>query len=670
MSSISPTTATSSVPGHPSRSRSVARRVTAIGIAMMAAVLLVLSLAVSYISTQAAREQLLASVIHATEGLAASIDTVENANRRMVERASKAFGRYFDGAMSLDTSLGMLYLDGIAINDDFAVVDKFSEDTGGVATVFARKGDDFVRITTSLRDLKGERVMHTVLDRQHPAYQLMLQGKPYVGRADLFGKPYMTAYEPVRDASGQVVGILFVGTDLSAFQDAMQQQVVTTRLFEHGGAMVIAPGSSWEQATFVAHSTHTGKQVLDAFPQARVSLEALAQNADGFARDVTALLPGQGGNPWSVLRKADNGWWVITEVSDDEAMASQRRALWMLWGAMALALALALALLAAGLLFTLRRGVSAPLQELTQAITLVAQGDLTQPFRSARRDEVGDLVREVEGMRQRFVGMLRQVHVAAHSIASASSQIAQGNGDLAERTENTANSLARSAQSIEEITHVVRQSADAAQQAHQLSASAVEVASRGGQVVGDVVATMDDINTSSRKIGDIIGVIDGIAFQTNILALNAAVEAARAGEQGRGFAVVAGEVRSLAQRSAEAAKEIKALISTSVGKVESGAQLVQNAGHTMQEIVSSVQRMGDIIGEISAAASEQAERISQVNQDVTQLDQMTQQNASLVEESAAASQSMRDQAVRLEDSVSVFKLPEAEGSSTQAALPY
>ncbi len=666
MSSISPTTATSSVPGHPSRSRSVARRVTAIGIAMMAAVLLVLSLAVSYISTQAAREQLLASVIHATEGLAASIDTVENANRRMVERASKAFGRYFDGEMSLDTSLGMLYLDGIAINDDFAVVDKFSEDTGGVATVFARKGDDFVRITTSLRDLKGERVMHTVLDRQHPAYQLMLQGKPYAGRADLFGKPYMTAYEPVRDASGQVVGILFVGTDLSAFQDAMQQQVVATRLFDHGGAMVIAPGSSWEQATFVAHSTHTGKKVLDAFPQARVSLEALAQNADGFARDVTALLPGQGGNPWSVLRKADNGWWVITEVSDDEAMASQRRALWMLWGAMAVALAL----LAAGLLFTLRRGVSAPLQELTQAITLVAQGDLTQPFRSARRDEVGDLVREVEGMRQRFVGMLRQVHVAAHSIASASSQIAQGNGDLAERTENTANSLARSAQSIEEITHVVRQSADAAQQAHQLSASAVEVASRGGQVVGDVVATMDDINTSSRKIGDIIGVIDGIAFQTNILALNAAVEAARAGEQGRGFAVVAGEVRSLAQRSAEAAKEIKALISTSVGKVESGAQLVQNAGHTMQEIVSSVQRMGDIIGEISAAASEQAERISQVNQDVTQLDQMTQQNASLVEESAAASQSMRDQAVRLEDSVSVFKLPEAEGSSTQAALPY
>ena len=534
-------------------------------------------------------------------------------------------------------------------------MDKFSEDTGGVATIFARKGEDFVRITTSLRNLQGERVMHTTLDRNHPAYPLMLAGQSYIGRANLFGKPYMTAYEPMRDAAGNIIGILFVGTDLSAFQEAIQQQVANTRLFDHGGAMVIAPGAALEQATFEAHSVHRGKKVLDVYPQGRTTLERLAASSDGFAADIMPLLPNQGAQPWAVMRQTQAGWWMITEVSDDEAMAAQRQALKMLWVAMAAALAA----LAAGLLFALRRGVTAPLRELTQAITLVAQGDLTKPFSSHRRDEVGDLVREVEGMRQRYVEMLRQVHVAAHSIASASSQIAQGNGDLAERTESTATRLARSAQSIEEVTHGVRQSADAALQAHQLSASAVEVASRGGQVVSNVVSTMDDINHSSRKIGDIIGVIDGIAFQTNILALNAAVEAARAGEQGRGFAVVAGEVRSLAQRSAEAAKEIKALISTSVEKVESGAQLVENAGLTMQEIVSSVQRMGDIIGEISAAASEQAQRISQVNQDVTELDQLTQQNASLVEESAAASQSMRDQATRLEGSVSVFKLPDS-----------
>ena len=636
---------------------------------MMALVLLLLSFAVSTISTNTAREQLLSSVIHATEGLVSSIDTVEQANRHMVERASKAFGRYFEGQVELETSTHTLFVDGVVLNDDFNVVDKFSDDTGGVATVFARKGDDFVRITTSLRNLQGERVMHTTLDRNHPAYQLLRAGKPYVGRADLFGKPYMTAYEPLRDAAGTVVGILFVGTDLSAFQEGMQQQVANTRLFEHGGAMVIAPGASLEQAVFVAHVQHTGKKVLEAYPQARASLEKLSTDADGFDDNIYPLLPNQGAAPWAVMRKTQEGWWVITEVSDDEAMASQRRALVLLWVAMAVALVV----LAGGLFLTLRRGVSAPLRELTQAITLIAQGDLTQPFRSQRRDEVGDLVREVEGMRLRYVDMLQQVNTAAHSIASASSQIAQGNGDLAERTENTANRLARSAQSIEEVTHGVRQSADAALQAHQLSASAVEVASRGGQVVSDVVATMDDINTSSRKIGDIIGVIDGIAFQTNILALNAAVEAARAGEQGRGFAVVAGEVRSLAQRSAEAAKEIKALINTSVSKVESGAQLVQNAGLTMDEIVSSVQRMGDIIGEISAAATEQSERISQVNQDVTELDQMTQQNASLVEESAAASQSMREQASRLEQSVRVFKLsasspPALQQSNDTAAL--
>ena len=642
-----------------SNARSVARRVTAIGIAMMAVVLLALSLAVAYITTQATRSQLVGSVTHATVGLVASIDTVEQANRRMVERSSQAFARYFSGTMELEDSMGLLYSDGIALNDDFSVVDRFSEDTGGVATIFARKGDDFQRIATSLRNLEGERVMNTLLDRNHPAYQLIRSGKTYTGRANLFGKPYMTRYEPVRDSAGQTVGILFVGTDLTAFQEGMQQQVANMRLFEHGGSMVIDPAHSWESATFVAHAQHSGKKVLEVFPQAREFLQVLSNNSDGFAEEVMPLLPNQGAQPWSVMRKTQEGWWVISEVSDQEAMASQRRALWAVWGAMGLALLA----LAGGLFWTLHSGVSRPLRELTQTITRVSQGDLTQPFSSPRRDEIGDLVREIESMRQRYVQMLRQVSTAAHSIASASSQIAQGNQDLSERTESTAERLARSAQSVEQVTHGVRQSADAASQAHQLSASAVDVASRGGHLVGQVVSTMGEINDSSRKIGDIIGVIDSIAFQTNILALNAAVEAARAGEQGRGFAVVASEVRNLAQRSAEAAKEIKLLITTSVSKAESGARLVEDAGQTMDEIVRSVQRMGDIIGDIAAASNEQAQSIALVNQDVAELDQMTQQNAALVEESTSASQSMRAQANQLESSVAVFKLPEEHADS-------
>jgi methyl-accepting chemotaxis protein len=246
-----------------------------------------------------------------------------------------------------------------------------------------------------------------------------------------------------------------------------------------------------------------------------------------------------------------------------------------------------------------------------------------------------------------------QVRESSESIEVASTEVATGNVDLSQRTELAAGNLQRTASSMEQLTATVRQSADSARTANQLASSAAEVA-----VVSQVVSTMDEIDASSKKIADIIGVIDGIAFQTNILALNAAVEAARAGEQGRGFAVVAGEVRNLAQRSAEAAREIKTLIGASVGRVESGARLVQDAGATMTEIVASVQRVTDIIGEISAAASEQSQGIGAINGAVTELDRMTQQNAALVEESAAAAESLKEQAKRLAAVVSKFRLAE------------
>jgi methyl-accepting chemotaxis protein len=247
------------------------------------------------------------------------------------------------------------------------------------------------------------------------------------------------------------------------------------------------------------------------------------------------------------------------------------------------------------------------------------------------------------------------VRASTGSIEVACSEIASGNQDLSHRTEQAASNLQRTASSMAELTSTVRQSADAARQANQLAASAAQVAARGGEVVGEVVSTMEDINQSSRKIADIIGVIDGIAFQTNILALNAAVEAARAGEQGRGFAVVAGEVRSLAGRSAEAAKEIKSLIGASVDKVDSGTRLVQQAGSTMEEIVGSVRKVSDMIEEITVAAGEQSSGIGEVNDSVNQLDQMTQQNAALVEQSAAAAESLKEQAQRLVTAVEVFR---------------
>jgi methyl-accepting chemotaxis protein len=311
---------------------------------------------------------------------------------------------------------------------------------------------------------------------------------------------------------------------------------------------------------------------------------------------------------------------------------------------------------AVGAAWWMQRRVVHDLRRAVGVATDVAQGNLCADASTDRHDEVGDLMRSLGTMTGQLSDSLKTVMQSSSQIQSASTEIASGNQDLSRRTEQTAGNLQQAASSMEQLTGTVRQSADSARQANQLAASAAEVAQRGGAVVSQVVTTMDEINASSKKIADIIGVIDGIAFQTNILALNAAVEAARAGEQGRGFAVVASEVRSLAGRSAQAAKEIKSLIGASVEKVEAGSRLVADAGVTMSEIVGSVQRVTDIIGEISTAAAEQSQGIGQVNDAVTQLDQMTQQNAALVEQSASSAESLEEQARQLAQVVATFQL--------------
>ncbi len=322
---------------------------------------------------------------------------------------------------------------------------------------------------------------------------------------------------------------------------------------------------------------------------------------------------------------------------------------------------------AVGLAWWLQRKMVQDLRRAARVANDVAAGNLTADAHTTRSDEVGDLMRSLGRMTEQLSRSLRTVMNSSESIQSASAEIATGNNDLSHRTEQTASNLQQAASSMAQLTGTVKHSADSARQADQLAASAAEVAARGGKVVSQVVSTMEEINTSSRKIGDIIGVIDGIAFQTNILALNAAVEAARAGEQGRGFAVVAAEVRSLAQRSAQAAKEIKGLIGASVERVEAGSRLVADAGLTMDEIVGSVQRVSNIIAEITAASSEQSDGISHVNTAVAQLDQMTQQNAALVEESAAAAESLNDQAHCLAQVVRAFRLQGTE--AVAEALP-
>jgi methyl-accepting chemotaxis protein len=328
---------------------------------------------------------------------------------------------------------------------------------------------------------------------------------------------------------------------------------------------------------------------------------------------------------------------------------------------------LALLVVAIGALFSwlLTRGIVRPIREAVALAETVASGDLTRRIDATTQDETGALLRALRHMNDSLVKIVSEVRSGTDTISGASSEITAGNLDLSSRTEQQAASLEETAASMEQITSTVRQNADNARQANQLAITASNVAVEGGSVVSQVITTMGSINESSRKIVDIIGVIDGIAFQTNILALNAAVEAARAGEQGRGFAVVASEVRTLAQRSAAAAKEIKGLIGDSVDKVDAGAKLVDQAGATMEQVVESIRRVTDIMAEITHASAEQSGGIEQVNKSISLMDEATQQNAALVEESAAAAASMQEQAAKLAQVVGVFKL-EAQAAAAPA----
>jgi methyl-accepting chemotaxis protein len=399
-------------------------------------------------------------------------------------------------------------------------------------------------------------------------------------------------------------------------------------------------------------------QLADVRKRYLAGREALVKAAEGGSSIAAAIAKGQAGNEFNAI--CDD----YLAVGDKLVAYEQRRAETdgaAIAGAVTTTSLVSIACSAVSVLFSiivgllLTRSIVGPVQAAQQAADRIAAGDLTGDCAVVGDDESAQLSRSLGRMQDALARIVREIRNSTEQIQVASTEVASGNQDLSARTEQTAGNLQQAASSMDELTSTMRQSADAATQAHGLAGTASQIAVRGGAVVAQVVSTMDEINASSKKIGDIIGVIDGIAFQTNILALNAAVEAARAGEQGRGFAVVASEVRSLAQRSAEAAKEIKTLIGASVDKVESGARLVQDAGSTMTEIVGAVRRVSDVLGEITTAASEQAGGIRLVNDAVNNVDQMTQQNAALVEESAAAAESMRDQAGKLAKTVEQFR---------------
>ncbi len=593
-----------------------------------------------------------AAMVQRSQGLVASLQQVDEAGRRAAEQS---FGILRDRMPTIMFKL--VDVDGkpqlqhasYPVEANFDAVDAFAGLTGGVATVFQREGEDFRRVSTSLKKQGGERAVDTLLDRKHPAYLLMLEGKTYLGRAVLSGKNYMTRYEPILD-EGKVIGILFIGLDMG------QQMEMIKKAFQLAGtptALSLAVDVNDSAALGQLEASDKVGKLDAADPLLQALRSAVAGGGKGGVIShlgMDSQLPGSGTTHIAWTHFAPWGWVVLQAERESDTIAPARNVLLLLWGMVAGGAVLA----AIGVLVAIRRMVLFPLRGVLADVELLRNNDYSQPLVPRSRDELGRFIASLEQMRCQLSANMRQMEQSARDIDVVASEVAQGNMELGARTEAAASNLQQTAHSMTQLTDTVRQSADAARQANQLASTAAEVAAKGGEVVHQVVATMDDITQSSKKIADIIGVIDSIAFQTNILALNAAVEAARAGEAGRGFAVVASEVRQLAQRSAGAAKEIKELINASVGKVQSGSQLVQNAGNTMGEIVASVQRVTDVIGEITAASGEQSEGIAQVNTAVGQLDHMTQQNAALVEQVAAAADSLTHQTMRLQQALANY----------------
>jgi methyl-accepting chemotaxis protein len=422
--------------------------------------------------------------------------------------------------------------------------------------------------------------------------------------------------------------------------------------------------------SWAAYRSHAGEgasaeelELLKALDQGQPEVARLLAKIDkayagGDKNALTAVLEADWAKLHKVYIKPLQQLIPMREAAARVAFESTTRAQSRL-ATLGLALALVVGALTVATVLWVIRAITRPLRALGQVVQAIAEGDLSRELPPAAADEIGRLSNHVGAMQASLRRLVGEVRESVDAVHRSSSEIAQGNLQLSARTEQQASSLQQTAASMEQMTATVRNNADNSRQANQLASSASAVAASGGELVGRVVGTMTEIQTSSRRIAEIIGTIDGIAFQTNILALNAAVEAARAGEQGRGFAVVAGEVRSLAQRSAQAAREIKALIGTSVEKVQAGSALVDDAGRTMKDIVAQVQRVTDLVGEITSSSVEQSQGIEQVSTAVGDLDRATQQNAALVEQSAAAAQSLREQAEALARSVAVFKLSAA-----------
>jgi methyl-accepting chemotaxis protein len=658
----------------------VGSKITAFTFALVGVILAGLVFTITWTTSSMLHARAIANVQSELQSVVNAVEMFDNVMKTQAVGYGRIFATQFSGDFTRDDSkmvavgdrqVPTLSVGGKPLNLDFTLPDAFTRQTGGNASIFVVSGDDYVRVTTSVKKENGDRAVGTILDHASPAYAAIRAGKAYVGLVKLFGKPFITDYEPIRDASGQVIGILYIGLDVEANINALRDRIKKMKVGDTGYYFVLdaTPGKTY--GDLIVHPVKEGKNILGS------------RDASGreFIKEMLETKQGLITYPWQNAEAGETSprtkvaayrlfkdWnWLIAGGTYEDEITKEAASLRNRYIGIGLA---ALAIFAAILHFVMTRTVTRPLVRARDAAVRIAEGDLTVRMPVDRNDEIGLLAEAMNNISSSLSAVVGKVRHGAEQIAGASGEISSGNLDLCSRTEQQAANLASTANSMHDLTATVRRNAGDAHEANQLAVNTSMVAQEGGRMVHQVIDTMNTIKASSGKIGDIIGVIDGIAFQTNILALNAAVEAARAGEQGRGFAVVATEVRNLAQRSAAAAKEIQGLIVASTAEVDAGSRIVQEAGVTMTEVLASAEKVTAIMARISTANAEQSSGIEHINRSIGEMDQVTQQNAALVEEASAAAHAMQEQADQLARAVRLFKLDQPQAAARPALARY